>query len=219
MIRSSGERSTSSSARSNAARRSSVVDSEAPARLREPRKPAKPPSAAVTTSPLSMTSRASSARLRARWPVKPRRRGKRADQRHLAMLRFPRGGATRVIGWPATPAARHRDLSKVGRKRNDAQFLVGGPFIALSASSASARAAKERGEARAGGSALGPAFEREGDLIAFRRRRNPELDVVIGSRRRRWPRQPEIRSLRASSAIEATCGRANDWPIVEPAWR
>src|SRR5205085_2707891 len=73
-------------------------------------------------------------------------------------------------------------------KRDDAQLLVGCPLVPRSAGFRLGAAAENGGEARAGGSALGPAFERQSNLIALGRGSDPQLDVVIGRRRESRPR-------------------------------
>ena len=90
----------------------------------------------------------SSARLRARWPVKARRAAS-ALISGISPASSSSSRSTRVSGWPATSAASTpRMLGKVGRQRDDAQLLVGGPFVARPPSLGFGAAAEQRGEPR-----------------------------------------------------------------------
>ena len=75
--------------------------------------------------------------------------------------------------------------------------------------SASAPPPSNAPQARPGGGANRPAFERQGNLVAFGVALNPQLDVMVGSTRRAPAATPACRSLRASSATAAICGSAS----------
>ena len=131
MIRSSGERSTSSSAWSKAAgsRRAGLGrDVFAPRRCRGSRR-----SCRRRRSPLrrsSTTERASSLRLRARWPVKPRRAAS-ALISGISPSSSSSSRRMRVSGWPADFGdVDAEQLGELGRERDQPQLLVGGPFVA-----------------------------------------------------------------------------------------
>jgi len=109
--------------------------------------------------------------------------GKRADKRHFAVIVFLEADDTRQRLAGDTVGVDPKHFGEIGRKRYNAQLLVGSPFIASPAGLGFSTAAEDRGKAWAGGSALGPTLERQRDLIALGRGIDPKLDVVIGRSR------------------------------------
>ena len=165
-----------------------------------PRKPAKLPSAPVTTSPLRITTaRFVGAAARA-LAGEAAARGERADQRHFAVfvLLEPEHARQRLPGRFGDVDAEM--LGKVGRQRDRAAAPRRRPIRCAScAASASAAAAEQRGEPRRRGRPLGPAFERQRDLVAFRRRARPTARCHGRPTPRAPGARPAMPSLRASS--------------------
>src|SRR5881628_1110673 len=94
-------------------------------------------------------------------------RRKRADQRHFPILVFfqPYNTRQRLSGNAVRVHA--KKLGEFRRKRDDAQFLIGRPFVPGSTRFSFGAAAEDCGKPRPGRSTLGPPLERQSDLVSL----------------------------------------------------
>ena len=111
----------------------------------EPRKPAKLPSAAATTSPLRFRSFCFDGAARRPLAGECSSTCKRSDQRHLASVIF--NEPQRARQWlPGHFGNVHAEmLGEFGGQRDEAQLLVRDPFIVRISRIGFGRAAKQRG--------------------------------------------------------------------------
>ena len=106
--------------------------------------------------------------------------GERADQRHFTVIIFfeAKDAGQRLTG--DLVGVHAQQVGQVGRERNDAQLFVGGPLVARTARNRPLRRRRGLPRGAAPRGANRPAFERQGNVIAFGSRLDPQLDVVIG---------------------------------------
>ncbi len=79
-------------------------------------------------------------------------------------------------------------FGKVARHHDQPKLFVGGPFAARLRGFGFAAPAEQRSQPRPGRRPLGPAFERQGDLVPFGRGADPQVDVMLERRRERRAR-------------------------------